>query len=457
MKEQLITLKTIPNSILSEATLPVISFENDLLKQIKLMRRFLKTNDGAGLAANQIGIKNNVIVIEFEEKENSPKSESIPFQAFINPQIVECSKEQESSEEGCLSIPKIELPVTRAKKIKIRFQDSQGKKKKLAASGILARILQHEIDHLNGIIFTERIKEKFLLDNPEFKNLKIVFFGSGKFGATILEGLILIGLKPTIITEKGKPAGRGKELKLTPVAEMAQRFGRKYTEVDKNSLMSLQMLVEQSFDLIICADFGKIIPENVLKMAKITAINIHPSLLPKYRGATPIQTTILNGDKITGASIIKMNNKIDQGEVLAQIETKILENDNSLTLSDRLSTLALQLLFDTLPYLAKNKLQALEQDESKASLTQKFQKSDGEINWQESPEVIDRKIRAFYPWPGSYTILPDGKRLLIHHSHFGSGSMVLDMVRLEGGKAVKWQDFLRGYRGGKPEWFDKVK
>ncbi|MCL5406943.1 MAG: peptide deformylase [Patescibacteria group bacterium] len=454
MKKQLVI---IPSKILSEATLPVVSFENDLQNQVKLMQEFLKTHDGAGLAANQIGLKNNVIVVEFIDEK---KKNTIPFQAFINPEIIEYSKEKDCTEEGCLSIPHIELPVERAKKIKIRYQDIYGKKIKLTAKEILARIIQHEVDHLKGVVFTERVKEKFLKTNSEIKNKKIVFFGSGRMAAVILEGLILIGLKPIIITEKGKPAGRDQKIKLTPVAEMAQRFDKDYLEINDFS----EFLIHNSkFDLLICADFGKIIPEKILKMAKITAINLHPSLLPKYRGATPIQTAILDGAKITGISIIKMSPKIDQGEILAQIETQIFENDNSLTLSNRLSTLAFQLLFETLPSILKNELQALEQKENKATLTHKFQKSDGEINWEEPLEKIERKIRAFYPWPGSYTIFPDGKRLIIHQSHLkpkphlAGGGLVLDIVQIEGKKPVKWTDFLHGYHGQKPKWFDKVK
>lgn len=452
MKKPLIT---IPNPILSEVTTQVTSFGNDLKSQVKLMREYLKADDGAGLAANQIGIKNRVIVIEFiDKKKKSPAGSSIPFQALINPEIIQYSEEMETSEEGCLSIPQIELPVERAKKIKVRYQDLQGKKIKITAKDILARIIQHEVDHLQGIVFTQRIKEKFLKSNPGIKNKQIIFFGSGKMAAVILKGLILIGLKPIIVTEKGKPAGRKKEIKITPVAEIAIRFNQKFYEIDTFS----EFLTHNfKFNLLICADFGKIIPNNILKMANISAINIHPSLLPKYRGATPIQSAILAGEKLTGVTIIKMNPQIDQGEILAQIETQILDNDNGLTLSNRLSTLAFQLLFETLPNILKNQLQALAQVEEQATFTHKLKKTDGEINWQEPLEKIDRKIRAFYPWPGTYTILPDGKRLLIHQSHLGSRSLILDMVQLEGKKPVKWQEFIFGYRGQIPEWFDKVK
>ena len=442
----------IPDKILSEVTQRVTSFEDEITSQIKGMRRILKSHDGAGLAANQIGVANRVIVVELEEEKNS-----IPFQAFVNPEIVESSAEAESMEEGCLSVPQIELPVKRAKKIKIRFQDSEGKKRKLAAKGLLSRILQHEIDHLNGILFTDRIRKQYLFAHPELKNLKILFFGSGHFGADILKGLILLGLKIDIITEKGKPAGRHQIVKATPVAEIAKRFGKNYLEIESFSSERTRASITKA-DLIICADFGKKIPENILKLAKISAINLHPSLLPKYRGPTPIQTAILDGAKTTGATIIEMSPEIDKGTILAQVETKTSPTDNTLTLTARLSTLGLKLLFEALPLIAKKELKELAQDETKATLTHKFQKSDGEIDWKKTPKQIERQIRAFTPWPGSYTFLPDGKRLLIHQSHLvGEGKLVLDKVQVEGGKPMKWKEFLRGYRGEKPDWFRKFK
>lgn len=449
MKEQ--SIITVPNEILSEVAKKATSFDIVLENQIKIMRKFLKSHDGAGLAANQIGLSNRVVVIEFEDPDK--KEESIPFQAFINPEIVEASPELDCLEEGCLSVPQIELPVERSIKIKLRAQTYQGKKFKLTAKGILARILQHEIDHLNGIIFTERIKEKLYLKNPELKKIKIAFFGSGDFALPVLEGLILLGFNPLIITEKPKPAGRKQILKATPIAELAKKFNKEVRETGKEDLSS-NALFKNSFDLLICADFGQIIPKNILKLPKIAAINIHPSLLPKYRGATPIQTAILNGEKETGVTLIKMSPIIDQGPILAQVKTNIFPTDNSLALKNRLATLSLKLLFEALPIIVKREIEIIKQNEKEATQTRKFKKEDGEIDWKKSPEELARQIRAFYPWPGSFAFLPDGKRLLIHQSHLAGEKLVLDMVQPEGKKPMKWLEFLRGYRGQKPKWFN---
>lgn len=441
---------TIPDHRLSEVTQKVISFDDDLKNQARLMRKFLCQNEGVGLAANQLGFKNQICIVEFNDEEN-PRN-NIPFQAFINPKIVQKSVEQETMEEGCLSVPQIELPTERSTKIKVRAQNLEGKTFKIAATDLLARILQHEIDHLNGILYTEHVKKQFLRDFAEAKKIKIIFFGSGDFAATILLGLILLGLNLEIITEKSKPAGRRQELKPSPVAELAKKFNQKFFELKDFSKFPATI---SKTDLLLCADFGQKIPEDILKKPKI-AVNIHPSLLPKYRGATPIQNAILNNEKVTGISLIKMAAKIDQGPILAQAKMKIEPNDTALDLEKYLATLAVKILYNVLPKIIHDDLKETTQNEEEASLTKRFKKTDGEIDWQRSAEEIERQIRAFYPWPGSYTFI-NNKRIIIQQAHLEDEKLVLDKVQLEGKKPVFFQDFLHGYRGVKPKWFSKLK
>jgi len=442
---------TTPNPILKEKTEKVLSFDSALKNQIKEMIETLKREGGVGLAANQIGYKNQVIAIELQQNKEHSEIESIPLEIYINPEIVEFSKEKENFEEGCLSVPKIEFEISRPSTLKIKYEDIKGRKIKKAPKGLLARILQHEIDHLNGIIFVEPAKKQFSEKNPQFKNLKILFVGSGEFASIILEGLIHLGLNLNILTEKAKPAGRDKIIKLTPVAETAKRFSKNYLEIE-----DIKQTDIPDFDLLICADFGQKIPNSILSQAKIASINIHPSLLPKYRGPSPIQTAILRGDKKTGISIIKMANQIDEGQIYAQAETDISPNDDYSTLRDRLATLGLKLLVKTFPPLINNKLKLAPQDSKKASVTKIFKKEDGLINWKKSSKSIERQIRAFRTWPKSYTFI-DNKRLIIHQVHLENDQIVLDCVQLEGKKPTGWQEFLRGYRGPKPEWFKKIK
>ncbi|KKQ74092.1 MAG: Peptide deformylase [Berkelbacteria bacterium GW2011_GWB1_38_5] len=447
--KKLLPITTVPDNKLNEVTKKVTSFDIDLQNQIRQMVDTLRSDkNGIGLSANQVGFDNQVCIVEFVE---SKEKISIPLQVFINPRIIEQSQECETLVEGCLSVPQIELSVERSVKLKLKVQNEKGKIKKLTAKGILARILQHELDHLNGIIFTNRIKEKLFSTNPNLKNIKIAFFGSGDFAATILKGLILLDFNMEIFTEIAKPVGRSKELKPTAVGQLALDFQKKFVEVN-----NINQLNFPQFDLIITADFGKKIPDAILKSAKIAAINIHPSLLPKYRGATPIQSVILNGEKETGISIIKMTSKIDQGPILAQITTEILPNENSITLKKRLSTLGLSLLIEILPDIVSFKIAEKNQDESKATLTKKIVKEDGKINWQKSPTQIDRQIRAFYGWPKAFTFI-NNLRLIIHTAHLKDKKLVFDIVQIEGKKPMTFKDFMKGFKGQKLDWFNKLK
>lgn len=215
---------TVPNQFLKQPTKKVEQFDDLLKQQIQKMLKVLRSEKGIGLAANQIGYDSNVILVEFEDPKGK---EHIPFTVVINPEIVKASVEKECFEEGCLSVPQIELDVDRAAKIKIKYQDEKGKIIKAAPKGLFARILQHEVDHLNGIIFTEKVKEQFFNKYPELKKIKILFCGTGEFAAVILKGLILLGFDVTIVTEKAKPAGRDQKIKSSPVAELARLFNKK--------------------------------------------------------------------------------------------------------------------------------------------------------------------------------------------------------------------------------------
>ena len=435
----------VPNRNLKEVAQPVTSFNDVLDKKIEKIIEVLRSDEnGVGLSANQLGINDRICVTEFIDKEN--KEDSIPLQVFINPLIAEVKPEYETLDEGCLSVPKIELPVERSTKIKIKARNQQGRKIRLTAKGLLARVLQHEIDHLNGILFTDRVKKELSQKYPQYKNLKIIFIGTGgNLVELILEGLILLDFKiAAVITTHQSPVG-----------EIARKFEKNPIETnDINQEASTIKKIDP--DLIITADFGQIIPKKILGIPHLGAINIHYSLLPKFRGPTPVQTAILSGGKETGVSIFKMSPKIDEGPILAQEKVEISDYENAAVLRTRLSSLTLKMLTELLPKMQQGEVQAIPQDNSKATLTRKFSKSDGEINWQKDIQSIERRIRAYCPWPGSYTFI-DGKRLLIHLAHLDDKKLVLDIVQGEGKKPMKFSDFIRGFHGKKPGWFKKIK
>lgn len=442
---------TAPNPILNKAAAKVTLFDDALKKQIQLMRQVLQAEGGVGLAANQIGLANQVLVIEYADEDEKNR---LPFHALINPEIAESSAEKETANEGCLSVPQIELPVERAAKIKVKAQNETGKKIKFTANGLYGRIVQHETDHLRGILFTDRIRQKYQKDFPEIFQKKIVFVGTGDFAVTLLKGLAILGLNvKLVVSETAKTAGRHQNITASPIADLAKTFNQNLTETER--IADLETTVKKiNPDLIILADFGQKIPESILNIPKIAAVNLHPSLLPKYRGASPIQSAILAGEKETGVSLIKMVPEIDQGPILAQIKSEIGPHDTAQTLQNNLSTLALELLLSVLPQLIDNKLKEMA-PAGAPTLTRKFTKADGEINWQKTPAEIERQIRAFYPWPGSFTFI-GGKRLIIHRAHLEHNKLALETVQIEGRKPTDFASFLRGYHGPQPEWFSKI-
>ncbi len=206
--------------------------------------------------------------------------------------------------------------------------------------------------------------------------------------------------------------------------------------------------LEEKPDLGILASYGEILKKEVLEKPKHGILNIHPSLLPKYRGPTPVPTAILNGEQETGVTIFKMDEKIDHGPILSQFKEEIKPDDTAESLLKRLFLAGTKVLTTLLPSYLEGKIELKEQDDSQATSTKKFAREDGRINWQEKPAKIERKIRAFYPWPGTWTkITTKGKkkRLKIIKAHLEKNKLILDQVQLEGKKPVTWKQFQEGY------------
>lgn len=195
-------------------------------------------------------------------------------------------------------------------------------------------------------------------------------------------------------------------------------------------------------DIGILASFGAIISKKILNSFPQGILNVHPSLLPRYRGPAPVQTAILNGEKETGVTIIKMDEEIDRGPIVAQVKEKILPTDTSPSLYQRLFEKGANLLNEIL----ESPIITTPQDHARATFTKKFSREDGQIDWSKKADEIDRQIRAFTPWPGSYTFV-NSKRLKILKAHLRNKKLVLDEVQLEGKKPVTFRQFLQGHPG----------
>lgn len=299
---------------------------------------------------------------------------------------------------------------------------------------------------------------------------KIIFFGTSEFGAIIVKGLIKNDYKPfLVVTEPDKPAGRHKELISSPVKITAKKNKIPISQPAKIRNLKLE-IINSKPDLSIVAAYGQVLPKEILESPTYGCLNVHPSLLPKYRGPSPIQTAILNGDKETGVTIILMDEKIDHGPILARQELEIpITKITYQKLHDNLAGIGVEMLLGTIPKWLNGTIKPLPQDESKATYTKILTKEDGRIGWQKPAEEIERQILAFNPWPGSFTYF-NSKLLKILEAYAlevqtakqagevfltndgklvvgtGQNCLILQKLQLEGKKPMTADDFLRGHR-----------
>ena len=294
----------------------------------------------------------------------------------------------------------------------------------------------------------------------------IIFFGTSEFAEIILKALIDSGYKPVlIVTAPDRPTGRKQELTPSPVKILAEK--NKIPAFQPESLKNAKdKLAETEPDLFIVADYGKILPKEILDVPEHGAINVHPSLLPKYRGPSPIQFAILHGDKITGNTIILMDEQMDHGPMLSQEMVEIAQDDTTASLKKKLAYHGARLLIKTIPDWIGGEINPFEQDHNKATHTRIIMKKDGHIDWMKTAGEIKRMQRAFTPWPGLFTFWAD-KRLKIlelettdadttgpgevmrHGEGFAiqakSGLIIPKKVQLAGKNPQSAKEFLNGY------------
>lgn len=244
---------------------------------------------------------------------------------------------------------------------------------------------------------------------------RVVFLGSPQFALPSLRALhedprFEI---PLVVSQPDRPAGRGRRLTPPPVAVYAQEAG--LTLFQPSTLKAdeaVQRLAEARPDLLVVVAYGEILRRNVLELAPGGALNVHPSLLPRYRGANPIAAAILNGDDETGVSIIKLVRKLDAGPIVAQQRLPIDPMDTTASLGDRLAELAADMLPDVCAGWLSGDLQPSEQDDDQASFTREWTKADAQIDWQRPAVEIERLVRASIPWPVAWTTL-NGQRIQV--------------------------------------------
>jgi methionyl-tRNA formyltransferase len=273
-----------------------------------------------------------------------------------------------------------------------------------------------------------------------------------------------------VITQPDRPSGRGKKLTSSSVKGAALQLGLDLFQPEAaNSEKALKQIREWDPDLICVAAYGQILKSSLLDLPRFGCINVHASLLPRWRGASPINAAILNGDSHSGVTIMKMGPGLDDGPILTQESIEILPEETAGSLFDRLANLGGELLVTTIPSYFEGKITPQIQDPAFATYAPQLKKSAGELNFELSAEFLDRTVRAFSPWPGTYTFWND-LRLIIHQARAVSvtspgagvlsvydgypaigtnaGMLVLEQLQLAGKKKVTGPAFLNG----NPNW-----
>lgn len=306
------------------------------------------------------------------------------------------------------------------------------------------------------------------------KKFKIAYFGSSDFSARLLEKLIndqsinrLVTIE-FVVTQPDRPSGRKQVLTPTPVKSVALKYGLNIFEINnfkiKNSLKILNLKLKiRELDLVLLYAYAGIVPQEFLDLPKFGFWCLHPSLLPKYRGTSPMATALINGDKKTGMTIIKMDEQIDHGPIIAQENLMIEEDDKRPDLEKKLTDLGFQLFVQSINQLDNIEFQ--EQNHQQATYTKKLKKEDGFVplnlliprssknevgKIENSPEEIFNLYRGLFPWPGLWTILPNGKRLkitdikLLKFNNFLT--LKLLKVQLEGKKEIDFETFNKAYK-----------
>jgi len=299
---------------------------------------------------------------------------------------------------------------------------------------------------------------------------RIVFFGTPSFAIPTLRCLLegpdeVVG----VVTQPDREKGRGRKMIISPIKELALQHGLTLLQPEKVKEEAFQEAVRGlQPDLFVVVAYGQILPKSVLNIPKYGAVNVHASLLPRYRGAAPIAWAILKGEKVTGVTTMVMDEGMDTGDILLQTEVPIGDEETCENLHDRLASLGAQLLLKTLEKMEAGNIRPIPQDHSKATYAPPLKKEDGHIDWRKGAAEIDRHVRAFHPWPGAFTTWGD-RLLKIHRgerrertpagkpgevvwvgSDFieveaGKDSYLIKEVQLEGRKKMTIREFLSGH------------
>ena len=296
---------------------------------------------------------------------------------------------------------------------------------------------------------------------------KVVFMGSPDFALPSLRALAERYEVAGVVTQPDRASGRGREIKMPPVKTLAQELGLPLIQPEKlRAPEAMDQLRAWAPDLVVVAAFGQILKKDVLDLPRYGCINVHASLLPRWRGAAPIHAAILAGDEETGVTIMQMDVGLDTGPMLAQRSIRLTSADTAGSVTQALSTLGADLLIETLPRWIAGDIQPQGQDDTLATYAPMLKKEEGRLDFARDVNELERQIRAFHPWPGAYLELDTtllkvnrahveqgkaevGQRLVVQHQPAvgaRGGILVLDEVQPAGKKSMSGKSFLAGAR-----------
>jgi methionyl-tRNA formyltransferase len=302
----------------------------------------------------------------------------------------------------------------------------------------------------------------------------VVFMGSENFSLPILNSLALGNREAQtrvvgVVTQPDRPAGRGRKVAQNSVKTFAVERGVPVLQPERlRDEASIAAVLELKPQLIVVASYGQIVPGSLLDAPRFGSLNLHPSLLPRYRGASPVTGPVLAGDRETGTTLMLMIPRMDAGPILGQETTSIHADETAGELEDRLAQISAMLLAGLLLPWIRGEIQPMEQDERQATYTARIEKADGLIDWGQPAEVVARQVRAYNPWPTAYTSW-DGRMLKILRAHAspgqappgrviadgpepfavgtGRGLLSVDEMQIAGGRPMTPGEILRGHRG----------
>ncbi len=421
----------------------------ELSRLIKDMEDVLDQEpEGVALAAPQVGVSYRLFIVRTDRTTNSQQptaNKPVPeprVEVYVNPEIVKTSRKKARADEGCLSVRGVYGTTKRHERVTLKARRPDGSHLSRGAGGLMAQIFEHEVDHLNGILFTDHAERLIRLPTmpahagqagiPRAPTRAFAFFGTPRVARDTLAALIERGFVPSVVvTSPDAPKGRGLVLTPSETKTLALEFGIPVMTPEKLDAETITALSGLGCEYAVCVAYGKIFPGTLINAFPRGVLNVHYSLLPKYRGATPLEAALLAGENETGVTLQKMTEELDAGDILAQEATLIGRDETARELRPRLIQMGAELLAETLPKYLEGSVTPVPQDASQATRTHKIKKEDGLIDRDAPAEENWNKYRAYADSIGTY-FFDSGKRIKITKASLQNGTFIVERVIPEG-------------------------